>query len=345
MSSVDIRFIASCAGVSPATVSRVLNGTKLVSPALREKVLHEVEKYGYRPNMMARGLIIRRSNLIGVITPNVSGYFHAKVIGSVEEVAAKHGYNVIVSNVSTDFAREKESFRIFAERRVDGIILMHENSPQELQELMQIAEVPIVMASANAPNYPLPTVGIDDRLAAYDAAAFLLRLGHRKIGAILNDCYSLNTLRREGLSEAMHEFNTQLDERWVRIGECRIADGERLASQIFSGSEIPTALFCVSDEQAVGAINYLLEHGFHVPNDISIVGFDDVELSMVSRPKLTTVRQPISDIGRAAAQNLLDRLAGKAPPDREILPHMLVVRGSTAEYRERSSQSRASSRP
>lgn len=330
MGSVDIRYIAARAGVSAATVSRVLNGTKPVSPALRERVLKEVEKYGYRPNMMARGLIIRRSNLIGVITPNVSGYFHAKMIAGIEETAAKHGYNVIVSNVSTDFSREKESFRIFTERRVDGIILMHENSPEELCELLQISEVPIVIASANVRDHRLPTVGIDDRLAAYDAAAYLLRLGHRRIGAILNDCYSLNTLRREGVSQAMEKYGLQLDDRWVRIGECRIADGEKLAAQIFSGSEIPTALFCVSDEQAVGAVNCLLERGFRIPEDVSIVGFDDVELSMVSRPKLTTIRQPIEEIGRRATLNLLDRLAGKAAQDREILPHMLIVRGSTA---------------
>lgn len=330
MATVDIKFIASRAGVSPATVSRVLNGTKSVSPQLKQQVLSAVDKYDYHPNMMARGLIIRRSNLIGVVTPNVSSYFHARMIASVEQAAAERGYNVIVSNVSGDFKQEREIFRIFRERRVDGVVLMHENTAQELIELMEIAEVPMVLASTNAADCPLPTVGIDDRRAAYDATAYLLRLGHRKLGAIFNDCYSLNVLRRLGFTDALSQYGLVPDAQWMRVGACRIADGERLAAQIFSGSETPTALFCVSDEQAVGAVNYLLELGYRIPEDVSVVGFDDVELSTVLQPRLTTVRQPIGEIGRRAAEMLLDRLNGGTPPQSVILPHMLMTRGSAA---------------
>lgn len=329
MGSVDIRFIASKAGVSPATVSRVLNHSKPVGEETRRRVMKEVEKYGYRPNMLARGLIIRKSNLIGVVTPNVSSYFHARMIASVEEVAAQHGYNVIVTNVSTDYQRERESIRIFAERRVDGIILMHENSVAELHELIEIAGVPIVIASANVQDCPLPTVGIDDRCAAYDATSYLMRLGHRNIGAIFNDCYSLNVLRREGFFDALRQYGVTPNPQWIRVGECRIQAGRELASQIFSGSERPTALFCVSDEQAVGAVNVLMELGYRIPQDVSVIGVDDVELGTVLIPTLTTVRQPIEEIGAKACTILLEWLASGVVPQNVVFPHMLIVRHST----------------
>lgn len=329
MASVDIRFIAAKAGVSPATVSRVLNGSKPVSEAVRSRVMAEVEKYGYRPNMLARALIIRKSNLLGVVTPNVSSYFHARMIASIEETAARRGYNVIVTNVSTDYDREKESVRIFAERQVDGIILMHENSAEELRELMDIAGMPIVVASANSKDCPLPTVGIDDRRAAYDAASFLLRLGHLDIGAIFNDCYSLNVLRREGFYDALRQSGIEPNPQWIRVGECRIRAGRELVSQIFSGSSRPTALLCVSDEQAVGTVNALMELGYRVPEDVSVMGMDDVELCTVLRPTLTTVRQPIEAIGEKACTLLLEWLSTGVIPQAVIFPHMLIARGST----------------
>lgn len=326
--SVDIRFIAGKAGVSPSTVSRVLNGSKAVSPALQKRVMEQVDKYNYRPNLLARGLIINKSNLIGVVVPSVSGSFHSKMVTSIEETAALYDYNVIITNVRTSFEREKESLEVFRERRVDGIILLHENTLEELKILEGIARLPMVLASINIPGSKLPTVGVDDEKAAYDMTAYLLRTGHRRIGAIFNNCHSLGVLRRRGFLRAFEECHVSCNPLWVREGRCDFSTGESLCAQIFSGYDTPSALFCVSDELAIGAVNYLLDHGYRIPEDVCVAGFDDIPLSSLLRPKLTTVRQPIEEIGREAVRMLLQVIAGK-PVDHLLLPHQVIVRQTT----------------
>lgn len=329
MKDIDIRFIAKEAGVSPATVSRVLNGSKPVSQELRDKVISTVRRYKYHPDMIARNISAKKTNLIGVVTPNVSNYFHSKLVGSIEKTASLQGYSVMLSNDTSDFNSERHCFKVFKERGIDGIILLHENSSEELDELSVIAGVPIVMASTNALGSNIPKVGIDDRLAAYDAVSCLLRLGHRRIGAIFNDCYSLNVLRRQGFEDALREFGVTPDSRWIKVGNCSIEDGEIMASRIFSGSETPTALFCVSDEQAVGAQDYLIDHGYRIPDEVSIIGFDDVEISSVVRPRLSTIRQPIEEIGRIATQMLIQHIETNTAPHSVTLSHLLVMRDST----------------
>ena len=326
--AVDIRFIADKAGVSPSTVSRVLNGSKAVSPSLQKRVMEQVDKYNYRPNLLARGLIINKSNLIGVVMPSVSGSFHSKMVTSIEETAAQHNYNVIISNVRANFEREKESFEVFRERRVDGIILLHENTIEELKILEGIAKLPMVLASINIPGSRLSVVGVDDEKAAYDIVAYLLRIGHRRIGAIFNDCYSLGVLRKRGFQKAVAEYGVACNPLWIREGRCDFSAGESLCAQIFSGPDTPTALFCVSDEQAIGAVNYLLDHGYRVPEDVSVAGFDDIPLSSLLRPKLTTVRQPIEDIGREAVYMLL-RMMETKQVEQAVLPHQVIVRQTT----------------
>jgi len=240
---VDIKFIARKAGVSPATVSRVLNGTKPVSKALQARVLEEVERYGYRPNSLARGLIQGKSSLIGVIVPNVSDLFHAKVISGIEAGANEHGYNVILSNIYTDMERQKRAFAILRERRVDGIILLHENTPRQMEEILPLVEVPLVLASVNVPGSCLPTVGIDDERAAYDTVSYLIRLGHRRIGGIfVSDSYTLNDLRRRGYLRAMAEHGLPVEERYMVTAACTMEEGEAAAEQLFRETPPPTAL-------------------------------------------------------------------------------------------------------
>ena len=333
---VDIKFIARKAGVSPATVSRVLNGTKPVSKALQARVLEEVERYGYRPNSLARGLIQGKSSLIGVIVPNVSDLFHAKVISGIEAGANEHGYNVILSNIYTDMERQKRAFAILRERRVDGIILLHENTPRQMEEILPLVEVPLVLASVNVPGSCLPTVGIDDERAAYDTVSYLIRLGHRRIGGIfVSDSYTLNDLRRRGYLRAMAEHGLPVEERYMVTAACTMEEGEAAAEQLFRETPPPTALFCVADELALGAANYLLDRGYRLPEDVSITGFDDINLASVLRPKLTTIHQPMEEIGRRAAGMLLSLMKGTPLEQTHVvLPHRLIVRESCCPPRE-----------
>lgn len=329
---IDIKFIAKKAGVSPATVSRVMNRTKPVSPELKEKVMAVVEQYNYHPNSMARGLILKKSCLIGIMTPNVSNAFHSKMIGAIEEEANRAGYNVIVANVHDDFERQKDSFISLCERQVDGIIMLHENSAEEMRILQENSTVPTVLASIHVPSCQLPCVAIDDKRAAEKAVQLLLERGHTRIGGIFNACYSLGVLRREGYENALRNYNITPSPNLTAFAECTIDGGANAAKRLFSLPQPPTALFCVSDEIAIGAIDWLQEAGYKIPEDISVIGFDDIFLSKVFRPRLTTVHQPIQEIGENATRLLLKLINQEALETKHmLLPFEIIERESCKE--------------
>lgn len=333
--NIDIKFIARKAGVSPATVSRVINQTKPVSEELRQRVMAQVEQYGYRPNFMARSLIRGKSSLIGVIAPNVSDIFHAKIISSIEQRANQFGHNVIVSNIYTDFDKQRRSFEIMRERRVDGIILLHENSPEQMEAVQHLIQVPLVLASVNVPGSALPAVGIDDELAAYDAVSYLIRLGHRRIAGVFAEGYTLDVLRRNGYLRALEDQGVPVREEYLYSTTYGMEQGEEAMEHLFRCKEPPTAVFCISDELAIGGLNYLLDRGYRLPDDVSIFGFDDINLASAVRPKLSTIRQPIEEIGRQAAEMLVTMIDAKPLAERRtIFPHRLIIRDSCCPPKE-----------
>lgn len=327
--AVDIKFIAKKAGVSIATVSRVLNNTKKVSEPVRQKVLQTVQQYNYRPNTLARGLILNQTNLVGVVLPNVSDLYHARLLSSIEQCAEQYNYNVIVSNVYADFEKEKRSFEVFAERRVDGIVLLHENTPEEMQHLAALAEVPLVLANVNVPGCTLPSVAIDDVRAAFDAVSYLVRIGHTKIAGIFGTGHSLGTLRKQGYLQALQNAGITPNAHWVLDGaECSIKGGAVAVQALARTNELPTAIFCVADEIAIGAMDHLHKLGYEVPRDISVFGFDNISIAGIVRPRLSTVNQPVEEIG-ARAMKLLAALMRKTDCTTQIvLEHSLVLRDS-----------------
>ena len=332
---VDIKFIAKKAGVSPSTVSRVMNNTKHVSSELREKVTAVIKQYNYLPNSMARGLILKKSCLIGVMTPNVSNSFHSKMISAIEAEANKAGYNVIIANVHNDFEQQKNSYLSLCERQVDGIIMLHENTGEELQQLQQCYTIPTVLAGIHVTDCKLPCVAIDDQKAAQCAVEHLLKLGHKKIGGIFSDCHSLGTLRKQGYEAALKSYDISLSTELTVFTECTIDGGVEAAKKLFSVSNPPTAIFCVSDEIAIGAIDWLREIGYKIPEDISVIGFDDIVLAKVFRPRLTTVHQPIEEIGKNATQLLLKLMEHTELQNEQILlPYKIIKRESCKECRK-----------
>lgn len=328
---VDIKFIARKAGVSPATVSRVMNGTKAVNPELKEKILQIVSEYNYRPNSMARALILKKSNLIGIMSPNVSSYFHAGLISAIEDAAEEKGYNVVISNVKGDFEGQLKSLHSLSEHRVDGLILLHENSEKEFSILQNNTWIPIVTASVNIPHCAIPAVGIDEESASYAAVKHLIGLGHKKIGGIFGFCHSLGGIRKNGYLKALREAGLTYNENYTAQAECTIEDGYSACARIFGKPNPPTALFCISDEIAVGCMSYLRSIKLRVPEDVSVIGFDDINLAAAVTPSLTTVRQPITEIGKKAAE-LLINIIENAPVDEKnvILPSELIIRESVA---------------
>lgn len=327
--NIDIKFIAQKAGVSIATVSRVINKSKKVSPELEKRVMEQINKHNYRPNTLARGLILNRTNLIGVIVPNVSNIYHAKMLSLIESYAEKFDYSVIVANVSSDFEKQKNTFRIFHERCVDGILLLHENTKEELDELVTLVKVPVILVSVSVPDCQLPSVGINEEQAAFDAASYLIRIGHRKISGIFSESYSLGVLRKKGFLKAMEKSQIDIIPSWIFECDCTIEDGELTATKLLELREIPTAIFCVSDEIAIGVMNSLFIHGYDVPKDISVIGFDNINLSRIIRPNLSTVDQPIEEIAKNAVMLMHNTLSKVYVRSNNIqLNHHLVLRNS-----------------
>lgn len=329
MTKIDIKFIANQAGVSPATVSRVLNGSKYVRPELAERVMAVVEKYQYSPNLTARSLVSHKSRLIGIVTPKVSTSFHAELISEIEKSTDGYGYDVIVSNISGCFAQEEKTFQMMRERQVDGVILLHENTAEEMTRLETMFPGPIVLASVRCETADEWSVTIDDYQAAHDATRAILDAGHRAVSGVFSDSYSGGTLRRAGFLAALQEAG--LEPVSVLHSDCTVVGGESAARTIFANDSAPhpTAIFFVSDEMAIGALRALRELGRSLPDDVSVVGFDDIEMSGYVTPRLTTIHQPIAQIGQRATQLLMQLLNGETPELRQVvLPHSVVYRDS-----------------
>lgn len=327
MATIDIKFIAAKAGVSPATVSRVLNRTKKVSPELEKRVLEVVERYQYLPNLNARSLVHRRTKLIGIVAPKVSGAFHAALITEIEKSVNQFGYDVIVSNISGDPAQELKSFQTMRERQVDGVILLHENTPAEMERIRKYFWAPIVLASVRTESDDDYSVTIDDETAARDAVQYLISLCHRRISGVFSESYSGGTLRRRGFQSALAEagLSPELD----LTVDCTIDGGVDAADQVLRAGNTATAVFFMSDETAIGAIRRFKDAGVRIPEDLSIFSFDDIPYSDYVTPRLSTVRQPVAMIGKRAAEVLLKLVQNEKPAVKQVfIPHSVIIRDS-----------------
>lgn len=339
----NIKIIARKAGVSISTVSRVMNGSKPVSPELHQRVMDVVEQMNYKPNSIARSLILNKTNLIGVVVPDVSNAFQAQLLKGIEGYAARANYDVIICNVYKDLNKQRKYFNTMLDRHVDGIILLHEASKEDLEKFLQRSDIPLLLSSVQVEGVSVPFVGIDEEKAGYDAASYLIARGHRRIGFIFGEGRALGTLRKEGYMRALRENNLPLLPEMMVQGDCSPASGYEGMRVLLKLPLRPTAVFCVSDEMAIGALDCILDQGLSVPEDISIMGFDDIDLSQVVRPKLTTVHQPIEKMGAESAKlliKLIDASAkGKAnlgslkEPPCMILPHAITERQTVIQIK------------
>ncbi len=342
----NIKMIARKAGVSISTVSRVMNGSKPVSPELQKRVYDAVKQMDYKPNSIARSLILNKTNLIGVVVPDVSNSFHAQLLSGVEGYAAEADYGVIICNVYRNWDKQQKYFNLMLERHVDGIILLHDNPLEEIAAFQKMSATPLLFASVPVEGTTIPFVGIDEVQASYDAVSYLITKGHREIGLIYGECYALGKLRREGYCKALNNHGIPVRDEFMVHRPSSVEHGYHAMEQMLRLEKNPTAVFCVSDEMAVGALDCVLDKGLKIPDDISLIGFDDIELSQVVRPKLTTIHQPIHEIGREAARLLIDIIEtkGKASGRKKtyeiseeirskiILNHSLVERETVKDH-------------
>lgn len=326
--------VAARAGVSTATVSRVLSQPERVAEPTRERVLAVVRALGYRPNVAARTLRTLRAAKILLTVPDISNPFFASIIRGAEEAARDAGYAVVVGDTRHDPEVEEQYAEMLSRREVDGLIFLGHRLPASLAPLLaeQGAATPIVNGCEYSPDLGVPSVHIDNARASSDAVEHLIALGHRTIGVISGPEISpisrdrlagaLAAVRRHGLEDELH----------VRVADYSAGAAFACAADLLAQGA--SALFCFSDEMAMGAISAVSHAGLNCPADVSVMGFDDLPLARFFQPALTTIAQPKAMIGRRTVELLVEILRGAHNPVRQAtLDHELVVRGSTGPSR------------
>ncbi len=329
---ITIADVARAAGVSTATVSRTLSNPDAVSERRRTAVLRAVEALGYSPNYAAKSLRTTRSQRIILTVPDISNPFFSAVIRGAEEAAQAAGYSILIGDTRHDDEREEYYARMLSRREADGMIFLgHRLAPAAAAIVAkQGSHAPIVNGCEYEPTLNVYSVHIENTVAAAEAMQHLYDLGHHRIGIITGPL--LSPLSRDRLSgvQGAAAGRGLWHEILVRTGDFSVDSGEALAKSLLDEDQPPTAIFCFSDEMAIGAIVALRERGLDCPKDISVMGFDDIRLARAYQPSLTTIRQPQEVIGQRTVKIMLDILSDD--PDRAAsitLPHELIVRAST----------------
>ena len=321
--AMGIREIAKEAGVSVATVSRVLNGTKFVSEDLKEKVLACIQKEGYVANHVARSMVLKKTLTCGLIIPEVSEFYHQMIFSTAESILENAGYKVMVCRVKDTLASIRVYLDLLLENRVDGILLMHETSNPKVYEQLKKSQIPIILAGIDIPGLPFPQVRIDDYQASYDGTHYLLSLGKRRIGLIGGWGYSVGDKRLEGYKEALSEAQLPFMPTLIASGDYTIESGKLAMQKLIESTEDLDAVFVLSDEMAIGVMRAVKEAGLSVPHDISILGFDGITVGKYLNPTLATVSQPITEIGLQSAQALLHLMKGESVKPLTLLSHTI----------------------
>lgn len=330
--NITIYDVAREAGVSMATVSRVVNGNPNVKPATRKKVIEAIKRLGYRPNAVARGLASKKTTTVGVIIPDISSLFYAELARGIDDIANMYKYNIILCNSDQNMNKEIHLVNTLLEKQVDGLLFMGSQITEELKQVFLTSSVPIILSATKDADGELPSVNIDYQQASYDATLSLITRGHTKIGYIsgpLEDPLA-GQLRLEGYKEALKSASLELNDDYVLYGDYRYDSGLQATEQLINLENPPTAILAMSDEMAVGAIHSCQDIGLSVPDDIEVIGFDNTRLTSMVRPRLTSVVQPMYDIG-AVSMRLLTKYMNKEKVDEHIviLPHRIEERDST----------------
>jgi len=332
VNNVTIYDVAREANVSMATVSRVVNGNPNVKPSTRKKVQEVIERLGYRPNAVARGLASKKTTTVGVIIPDISNTYFAELARGIEDIATMYKYNILLSN--SDQIKEKEFHLLntMLAKQVDGIVFMGGNITEEHVKEFEKSQVPIVLAGSIDKTGKIPSVNIDYEQASYEATKFFIDNGHKRIAFVTGPLQEpINSLKKlAGYKKALEEAGIPYDENYVVEGDYTYESGLECVERLLELAEKPTAIAVGTDEMAIGVVHGLQDNGFRIPEDVEIISTDNTRLSLMVRPQLTSIVQPLYDIG-AVAMRLLTKYMNKEEVTDHvvILPHRMEIRNST----------------
>ena len=329
--ATSIKDVAREAGVSIATVSRVLNDIDVVNEETKKKVVDAIKKLGYRPNIVARSLKTQRTKTIGIVVPDISNQVYPEIVRGAEDVANIYDYNVMLCNSDFDLEKEKEYLRVLKEKMVDGVLYMSSALEDDTVELIDELDLKTVLVETKDKEGKLPSVIIDNVLAEYDATKHIIEKGSKNIAFIGMKINSNNAgvKRFEGYKKALSEANIESNEDLIYLDSLKVNTGYDGVVSILKKDTKMDGIVCASDEIAMGAINALRDNGIKVPKHVNVIGFNDIYSASVFYPKLTTISQPMYDMGSIAMRMLIKLINQKTLEEGHyILSHKLIERDS-----------------
>lgn len=336
--SVTIEDIARESNVSKATVSRVINNTKAVSPELRERVYDVIKKNNFKPNSLARGLVTKQTNMIGIVIPDISNPVFGALTKGINSICQQMAYTLLVCESGGIQEKEIELLENLADKNIDGVLFAGVDVNSTLIQKMKEKEYPVVLVTQESAEGDgiITTVVHDNVRATYDAVSFLISNGHNKIAFISGPKHDFSSgkKRLNGFNMALEEKGIVVPESYIEYGNFTFESGFNCMKKIYEeNSELPTAVMVCSDLMAIGAMRFIKSAKLKVPEDISIMGFDDSELAMYFTPELSTVRISYFAEGEKAAKELFKLMSGHKSTSAKTyyLPHKIIRRNSVRQ--------------
>jgi LacI family transcriptional regulator len=323
--------VARAAGVSTSTVSHVLNSTRYVSEETKQRVHRAMEDLRYRPNNLARGLVRQETRTLALIVADNGNPFFAELARAIEDYGFEAGYNVILCNSDRSTSKELAYLDMLISKRVDGIVYTTMSTQQD--QLLPLVDNNIPLVTFEREYEQVDAILLDNVKSGFEATRHLIDLGHRRIACICGpDAKTRSHARIRGYEQALLQAGIDLDPELIQPGDWTIQSGLLRAQQLFDLPTPPTAIFALNDLMAIGALTFLRERGVAIPEEVSVIGLDNIAFSEFSCPPLTTIATPIAEVGQRLCQLLLDRINGRLPPEsqRFTVQGTIVTRRSTA---------------
>ncbi|MFT6927955.1 MAG: LacI family transcriptional regulator [Psychromonas sp.] len=329
-----IKDVAKHAGVSTSTVSHVLNKTRYVSEDVTERVKKAVDELQYAPSALARSLKLKHTRTFGMLVTTSTNPFFAEVVKGVERRCYEQGYNLLLCNTEGDLERLRFNIDMLLQKRVDGLLLMSDEIvSQNLDIFARHKAVPTVVMDCGKTHFPADKIQDNSYLGGYLATQYLIKKGHRQIGCITGPLNQHTAEKRfAGYKQAIQDAGLMINKDWLVEGHFECEGGQQAFEKILKTGTLPSALFVCNDMMALGVINSASKHGVSIPDDLSIIGYDDIKIARYFTPSLTTVHQPKFNLGRKAFDTLLDKIQSNRENDLEIkLEPTLVERDSVKQ--------------
>ncbi|MBM3710340.1 MAG: LacI family transcriptional regulator [Actinobacteria bacterium] len=316
----NYKDIAKIANVSIATVSHVINNTRFVTPETRKMVLDAMEKLKYRPNLYARGLAIGRTNTVGLVISDIRNPFYPELVQGTEEIAQKNNYNVFLCNTDYDIKKGLNTIGALISRKIDGIILASSQVDDSIVREVLDSNVNFVMVDWGSRNIRADSIAFDYMVGIEESLDYLITLGHRLIYFISGPKErKTSQIRINNFIESLKKYNNKNLKYKIIEGDHKLEGGCKAAKKILKEKDIPTAVMCSNDLTAIGAMQVFIENGLRIPKDISIIGLDNIKLSEILKPNLTTIELDRYKIGKTLMEFLLNRINNNDLPVQKVI--------------------------